>query len=261
MSEQENGGAAPGMRALERGLTVLRYFTGHDTALSISEIARGTGFDRAVVRRVVGTLAALGYVGHRGGGYVLLPSVLELGYAYLSSDPLPQLVQPRLDDLSAQTNESSSFGVLHSQRVIYLARAQIKRITGTGLAVGSVMEPHLTSIGRTLLAYQNEADTEAHLTSIVLEPLTSRTTTSVDELRRVLTEVRENEYCLIDSELEEGLVALAVPIRGGAGNVLGAVNLTTHTTRLSADDLKHTMLADLRTCASVIEADIRHAGL
>lgn len=263
MTVQENTAdrTAPSMRALERGLAVLKYFTDVEAPATISDIARGTGFDRAVVRRILGTLTGLGYVRQHDGGYVLLPSVLELGYAYLSSDPLPQLVQPRLDALSARTQESSSFGVLQLDRVVYLARAQIKRIAGSSFAVGSVMEPHLTSIGQTLLANLEPAALESYLATAVLEPLAPKTITTREALGDKLTAVRDQGWCLADEELEEGLIALAVPVRASGNRTIGAVNLTSHTSRIGAADLLEKMLPELRDTAATIENDIRHASL
>jgi IclR family pca regulon transcriptional regulator len=79
--------SAPSMRALVRGLAVIKFFTGLEEPATISDISRGTGFDRAVVRRILSTLETLGYVDRKGTEFALNPSVLELGYSYLSSDP------------------------------------------------------------------------------------------------------------------------------------------------------------------------------
>jgi IclR family pca regulon transcriptional regulator len=251
--------SAPGMRALERGLVVLRSFTSAEEPVTISQMARETGFDRAVVRRILGALEALGYVGRRGSGFVLEPSVLELGYAYLSSDPLPRIVEPRLQALSRKVQESSSFGVLQRDRVVYLARAQIKRISGPTLVVGSVMEPHLTALGQMLLSDLADDDLAAFLHDSLLEPVTPHSITSEDALRAKLEVVRSQGWCLADQELEIGLLALAVPVRASDGHVVGAVNLTSHTSRVSSEEFVEKLLPELIGTVEVIQADLRHA--
>lgn len=251
--------SAPGMRALERGLVVLRSFTDAEEPVTISQVARATGFDRAVIRRILGTLEALGYVGRRGSGFVLEPSVLELGYAYLSSDPLPRIVEPRLQALARKVQESCSFGVLQRDRVVYLARSQIKRISGPTLAVGSVVEPRLTSIGQMLLADLDDDDLASFLDNAVLEPVTPYTITSTDALRAKLAVARAQGWCLADQELEIGLLAMAVPVRATNGHVAGAVNVTSHTSRMSNDEFVDKLLPELLETAKIIEADLRHA--
>lgn len=251
--------SAPGMRALERGLVVLRSFTSAEEPVTISQMARMTGFDRAVVRRILGALGAAGYVGRRGPGFVLEPSVLELGYAYLSSDPLPRIVEPRLQALSQKVQESTSFGVLQRDRVVYLARAQIKRISGPTLVVGSVMEPHLTSIGQMLLAGLDDDDLTQFLDDAVLEPVTPHSITSKDALRAKLAVVRSQGWCLVDQELEIGLLALAVPVRASDGHVVGVANIMSHTSRMSSGEFVEKLLPELRETVEVVQTDLRNA--
>jgi IclR family pca regulon transcriptional regulator len=50
------------LQSLERGLAVLRAFTPESPALTISEVADRTGLTRATARRILLTLADLGYV-------------------------------------------------------------------------------------------------------------------------------------------------------------------------------------------------------
>src|SRR5919199_598179 len=79
------------VQSLERGLAVIRAFSAERPQLTLSEVARATGLDRAAARRFLLTLADLGYVHSDGRSFMLAPRVLELGYAYLSSISLPGL--------------------------------------------------------------------------------------------------------------------------------------------------------------------------
>src|SRR6201991_3209898 len=82
------------VQSLERGLAVIRAFDAHNPELSLSDVARSTGLSRAVARRFLHTLVALGYVHSDGRRFALRARVLELGYAYVSSLGLPQIAQP-----------------------------------------------------------------------------------------------------------------------------------------------------------------------
>jgi IclR family pca regulon transcriptional regulator len=255
MAEQ----SAPSMRALVRGLAVLKFFTGLEEPATISDISRGTGYDRAVVRRILGTLETLGYVDRKGSGFVLNPSVLELGYAYLSSDPLPGIAEARLRPLADRIQESSSFGVLQQARVVYLARVQIKRISGPTLTVGTMMEPYLTSIGRMLLTGLSPAELDAYLATAELRPVTPRTVTTADRLRDEVQVAAENGWCLAQDQAELGLLAIAVPVRTAGGTIAGAINVTSHTSRNTAEEFVETMLPALRETADLVESDLQHA--
>jgi IclR family pca regulon transcriptional regulator len=252
--------SAPNMRALVRGLAVIRFFTGLEEPVTISDISRGTGFDRAVVRRILGALEAEGYVDRKGTGFVLNPSVLELGYAYLSSDPLPSIAEARLRPLADKVQESSSFGVLQQSRVVYLARVQIKRISGPTLTVGTMMEPYLTAVGRMLLAGLSPADLDGYLATAELRPVTPRTVTTADRLREEVKIAADQGWCLAQDQAELGLLALAVPVRAVDGTTAGAINVTSHSSRNSAEEFVETLLPPLRQAADQVESDLLHAN-
>ncbi|MBN9025946.1 MAG: helix-turn-helix domain-containing protein, partial [Rhizobiales bacterium] len=88
------------MGGLAKGLSVIETFSPDHPRQSISEVAAASGLDRATARRCLLTLAHLGYADYDGKYFTLTPRVLRLGTACLATMPLPQLVQPLLDQLS-----------------------------------------------------------------------------------------------------------------------------------------------------------------
>ena len=87
------------VQSLERGLAVIRAFDGEHPALTLSEVSRRTGLSRATARRFLLTLVELGYVHTDGREFSLRPSVLDLGFAYLSSMGLPEVALPHMEAL------------------------------------------------------------------------------------------------------------------------------------------------------------------
>ena len=76
------------MTSLARGLAVVQAFQERKRHLTIAQISHRTEIPRAAVRRCLHTLIKLGYATTDGRTYSLLPKVLTLGHAYLSSTPL-----------------------------------------------------------------------------------------------------------------------------------------------------------------------------
>lgn len=247
----------PGMRSLERGLRVIKFFTHRTEPATIADVARGTGLDRAVVRRILATLERLDYVSNSRSGFLLQPSVLELGYAYLTSDPLPEIAETRLRRLSDNLEESCSLGVLQAGRVQYLSRVQYRRIAGPSLAVGTMAEPHLTSLGRVLLAELSQDDLDKLLPTLDFRAVTPHTITTIDELAEALIAIRNQGWSLTVEELELGLLALAVPIRDAHGRVIAAANVTSHTSRTTKEAFWERALGPLTEAASQIEVDVK----
>lgn len=109
------------VRSFERGLAVIRSFDAEHPARTLSEVARACELTRAAARRLLLTLADLGYVRSDGRLFRLTPRVLELGYAYLAGSTLPQTVTPHLEQLVARTGESASLCVLDGDDAVHVA--------------------------------------------------------------------------------------------------------------------------------------------
>jgi IclR family transcriptional regulator, pca regulon regulatory protein len=249
------------VQSLERGLAVIRAFGPDREHLSLSEVAEATGLTRAAARRFLLTLVRLGYVRSDGRKFSLRPRVLELGYAYLSGLSLPDVAAPHMEELVARLHESSSISVLDGQHVVYVVRVPTKRIMTVAISVGTRFPAYATSMGRVLLAALPPDELERYLAEAVpLEPLTDQTVTDPARLRELLAQVAEQGYAIVDQELEEGLRAVAAPIRGAADVGTAAINVSAHAARVSMAALREQILPVLLDTVAQIEADLRASG-
>jgi IclR family transcriptional regulator, pca regulon regulatory protein len=250
------------VQSLERGLAVIRAFDAEHRELTLSEVARGTGLTRAAARRFLLTLVALGYVHFDGRRFSLRPRVLELGFAYLSSLSLPDVAEPHMEALVARINESSSISVLDDTDVVYVARVPTRRIMSITLAVGTRLPAYATSMGRVLLAALPDSELDERIARMDLRPLTPRTVTDADALRRVIAQVRrQGGHALVDQELEQGLRSAAVPIHDADGAVVAALNVSVHASRATMPELRARFLPPAREAAAAIDAELRDSGL
>jgi IclR family pca regulon transcriptional regulator len=241
------------VQSLERGLAVIRCFGGNEE-MTLSEVAESTSITRAAARRFLLTLERLGYVGRTARGYRLLPRTLELGYAYLSSQELPQLVQPHLQQLASDLDESCGVTVLDQDSILYIARVTVSRLVGASLRAGSTLPAYCTSAGRVLLAGLGAAELAAYLNRARLEPLTPRTLTDPKALRREVERAREQGWYLIDQEIERGVRSVAVPIRDRTGGTVAAVNVSSYSTRVSMTQIHRRFLPKIRQTVTKIES-------
>jgi IclR family transcriptional regulator, pca regulon regulatory protein len=242
------------MTSLARGMAVLHCFNGRHRALNMSQISQSTGLPRASIRRVLHTLTRLGYVAQEGQGYALLPRVLGIGNAYLSSATHIAVAQPILDGLRDRVHESCSMGVLDVDQVLYVARAETMRIMSVSLRPGSRIPAYCSSMGRVLLASLSQAGLKNYLARVDLHPYNERTIIDATQLRSVLDEVRRSGFCIVDQELELGLRSIAVPVHNPDGEVIGAFNIGTQSARVTLSMLKSELLPELRRAAEAFEA-------
>jgi IclR family pca regulon transcriptional regulator len=246
------------VRSLDRGLAIIRVFDADNPRLTLSQVARSVGINRASARRFLHTLRELGYVRIDGPHFELSPRVLHLGYAHLGNLRLPELATPHLERLGQLCGESSSLSVLDDAEIVYLARASTDRIMRVTISVGARLPAYATSMGRVLLAGQPDDWLDRYLATAKLEAKTPATITDTARLRRQLLSIRQLGYAIVDQELEEGLRSIAAPIRDGAGKVIAAINVSVHAGRGTVESMRERLLPPLIQTAAAIEDDLRN---
>jgi IclR family pca regulon transcriptional regulator len=246
------------VRSLERGLTIIRVFNADRPSLTVSEIAHEAGLTRAAVRRFLLTLCELGYVYGKNNRYELTPQVLELGYSYLSALSFPDIALPRLEKLVSETSEASEGSILDRGDVVYVVRVPGPALMTISVNIGARRPAHATAMGRVLLANLSAPDLEDYLHTYEMTPSTPRTITDQAEFRAELRKVREDGYALVNQELEEGLVAVAVPVRDRMGRARAAINLSTHIGRKSVEEMR-ALVPVVQEAAAEIELGLSHS--
>jgi IclR family pca regulon transcriptional regulator len=213
-------GPRPGdgyVQSFARGLDVIRSFSAAAPKQTLSDVATRSGLTRAGARRILLTLQSLGYVRTDGKHYALTPRILDLGFAYLSSMPIWNLAEPVMERLVEEVKESCSAAVLDGTDIVYVLRVPTRKIMSIGLGVGSRLPASCTSMGRMLLAALPDAEVEALLQAAPPAALTRYTLTEPDAVLAKVRQARRQGWCLVNQELEEGLVSLAAPIVNRAG--------------------------------------------
>lgn len=240
--------------ALASGLEVIQAFDAEHSRMTLSEVASRTGMNRAKARRFLLTLHALGYVRKEQRYFELAPRVLQLGYAFLSANNYQGVIQQYLEEITAETGESSSLGVLDGHDVTYVARSAAKhRLMAITLSVGTRLPAAYTSMGRILLAQLSDEALDHFLATITLEPFTDKTVTDVNELRHRIVEARQQGYAISDQELDSGLRSIAVPVYDAKRHLMGAINISTNAARVDLDTLVNVYLP-------VIQSKVAHIG-
>jgi IclR family pca regulon transcriptional regulator len=241
--------------SLARGLSVLRAFSKDAREMTLSEVAQRTGLTRAAARRFLLTLDSLGYVASDGRRFRLTPKVLDLGFSYLSSMEPYDVAMPYMEEVSAAIHESCSASVLEGCDIVYVARVPTtKRIMSVALGIGARLPAIATSMGRVLLAHLDDDALQQHLRSCPVRRHTKHTVTDVAALRDILRAVGRQGWCLVDQELEEGLISVAVPVRNKRGRVLAAMNASTHASRTRPEHVVERFLPVLQQAAHKISA-------
>jgi len=241
------------VQSLIKGLAVIQAFNKPQAKMTLSEVAVETGFSRAATRRFLQTLVVEGYAKQEGKLFSLTAKVLNLGFAYLSSQDIWQHGKTLMQQLVEQLNESCSAAVLDGEDVVYVARvATTKRIMSISLNVGTRLPAFATSLGRVLLAELAVDELDLFLSQCELDKFTQYTLTDKSQLIADITKVKQQGYSIVEQELELGLTSISVPVFDSLGDVVAALSISTHISQGAGQQLRDTILPALQTCAEKI---------
>jgi IclR family pca regulon transcriptional regulator len=215
------------INSLARGLVLLRCFTAERPTLSLSELATMLGWQRTAPFRFVYTLQKLGYLQQEPGSkrYRLTPKVLELGFDYLHSLQLPEIVRPYLEQLRDNTGASAHLGLLDRLEVVYVLRIQTRLAIASNVNVGSRFPAHATAMGKVLLAFQPSLVLESLLNN-GLTAFTTNTITDPLRFKAELQQIQLQGIAFSNEEYELGIRSIAAPVRDFSGNAVAAINIS-----------------------------------
>lgn len=240
------------VQSFARGLEVIRSFSAAAPRQTLTEVATRTGLTRAGARRILLTLQTLGYVESDGKLFALTPRILDLGFAYLSSMPMWEVAEPVMESLVEQVKESCSAAVLEGADIMYVLRVSTRKILRNTLGIGSRLPAYCTSMGRILLAGLPDDEVLALLRAAPLEARTKHTLVEPDAVLAKVQQARRQGWCLVNQELEEGLVSMAAPVVNRAGRIIASINISGQVNRTTPRVMQETMLAPLREAAAEI---------
>lgn len=237
------------VEALAKGLGVLECFDAAHPDMTLSEIARRVGLSPAAARRSLITLGALGYVGLNGKRFHLRPKVMSLGSGFYFVARIDELLLPELRQIVEAHGDAASVAMLDGADVIYIAHHSTQRARRATAVVGARYPAHATSLGRVLLAGLPDDVLERTLAAMTPVALTDKAA-----LRAVVHEARVAGFATTVDQLDYGITALAVPVRGADGRVVAALNSSGYSGLVTPGQMIEGRLADLRAAAGRIGA-------
>lgn len=240
------------IQSFANGLTLICAFDADNSKMTLSEVAAKCGMTRAMARRLLWTLEKLGYVENAGRLFYLKPKILELGYAYLSSQRLIAAAQPVLEQLAQRVQESCSMSVMDGLDIVYVLRIPTKRIMKISLGVGTRLPAWATSMGRVLLGNLTDTELDDYFEQITPVALTDYTVTEKRKLKNIVQETKKQGWSTVNQELELGLCSAAVPILNAQGKIVAAINIGTPSTSSAMDTLTSQYLPALLAAAADI---------
>jgi DNA-binding IclR family transcriptional regulator len=250
-----------GVRALARGIEILKLFGSHGPDLSQSEIADALALPLPTVHRLTGTLERLGFLTRdpRSRRLRLGLEILKLLGPLMEGMQAPELARDHLRSLAYETGETVNLATLDGSEVVYLMGYTGERLLTAQTSVGLRLPAHCTALGKSLLAAVGD-EVAARLVGPGPYPRrTPRTKVTWGQLHGDLDRVRRDGYASSDEEFEIGLVSFALSLPSPEDRPPLAINVSLPSMRATASE-REVLVERLRDTAELIAASLRLAA-
>jgi DNA-binding IclR family transcriptional regulator len=219
-----NGEPTALVQSVDRAIAVLELLASRGES-GITEIAGQLGVHKSTASRLVSVLEGRGLVEQLGqrGKYVIGFGVVRLAGAAIARMDLASLGQAICQTVADRIGETVNIAVLDDDVAINITQARGTSAISAQNWIGQRTPLHATSSGKVLLAYADET-TRARLLAEPLPAYTRNTITDPAALTEVLDQVPTAGYATTYEELETGLHAVAVPVRGPGNRPLAAIS-------------------------------------
>jgi DNA-binding IclR family transcriptional regulator len=211
------------VQSVDRAVAILEALRAEGDYLGVTQLSNVLGLHKSTVHRLLVSLKRGGLVERdpRTRRYRLGVRLVELGHAVLNSRGLPQVVLPYLHYLADTVKEIAYLAIRDGDRVLNVIQVHAPHMVQSVSWLGSG-SLHSTSTGKVFLAHMAEAELDSYLN----EPLasyTANTMTDANQLRAEVATVRERGYATSWEEEDQGVNAVAVPVRRGQNEVVAAI--------------------------------------
>jgi DNA-binding IclR family transcriptional regulator len=230
---------AQGVRSVQRALEILSLLSEERPVVSIRDIVESTGLAKTTVIRLVQTLEQGGLLWAAPNGYLAGPGLWRWAHLARSSWELPPETQKVMHDLGVRRRETVNLYMLRDIYRVCVAQQESSQPLRHVVHVGDELPLWAGASSKVLL---RDAPESLLKRIAVSSPYGEG---HIKRLREWIDDAAHRGWAVSHGEREEGLSAVAVPIRGHSGRVVAALSLSGPTVRFGeekvaqfADDLQ-----------------------
>ncbi|NIN67534.1 MAG: helix-turn-helix domain-containing protein [Anaerolineae bacterium] len=213
------------VQSVDRAVAILNALSGSEGHLGVTELSNQLDLHKSTVHRLLVSLKKGGLVERDAPTrkYRLGVRLVELGHAWLGSRGLPQVALPYLHYLADELGEITYLAILQGDVALNVLQVPAPHLVQSVRWLGRAYL-HSTSTGKVFLAHMPEDELDSFLGG-ELRARTGKTITDANELRAQLDQVREEGFATSFEEDEEGINAVAVPVRQRDGTIVAAIGV------------------------------------
>jgi DNA-binding IclR family transcriptional regulator len=223
-----------------KALEVLDQVAAYGRPVRFSELLATSPFPKPTLYRFLQTLTNQRMLAYDPDRQTYSPGVrlVRLAHAAWEQSTLAPIARPHIDALSAAVGETVHLAQLDHAQVLYIDKRNANKPVQMFSQAGKVGPAYCTGVGKVMLAFCDPAVIDAVIEQQSFHRFTAATLTTPAALRTELSDIRANGYGFDREEHEPGIICVAMPILSDGGRVLGALSVTSTTSRTNLAGLE-----------------------
>jgi DNA-binding IclR family transcriptional regulator len=243
---------------LERGLRLLQLFDRTHKVLTAAEMSRALAIPRSTAFRIAQTLEFLGFLERDGERYRIGPAVLRLGFEYIASLEVAELARPVIERLREETDLAAQLVIRDGRDVVVVLKSSPPATFASNVTVGTRLPAHATILGRVLLGDADEGALRALYPEASLPQTSPHSPRTLAALKALIEADRERGYAVSESFFEQGISAVAAPVRDGRGQIVAAVSVTAQRPSFEPKALRERLIAQVLAAATGLSHQLNY---
>ncbi|WP_296739805.1 IclR family transcriptional regulator [Mesorhizobium sp.] len=205
--------------------------------LSLAELSSRLKSPKSSLLTLLRPMVGGNYLIHSNNRYTLGNESFILATNILSARKFSSLVRGLMMELQRSCPETIVLAVIDraAQTAIYSDVIESPQLVRYSVPNGTSRPLYTSAAGQLLLAFQDDKWRDQYLRRVKLSPLTARTLTKVEQLRKKLNAIRQTGLSVSVSEAVEGATGVAAPIFGSDGAILAALLIAGPTDRYNRE--------------------------
>lgn len=239
--------------ALERGIRILQLFDRTRTEISGVDVVRELRLPRASAFRLLHSLERLGCLRRAASGaYRIGPAVLRLGFEYVGTLDVAQVARGAVERLRDRTGCSAQLVIRDGRDVVVVLKYVGPGAFSTSVSIGTRLPAHATILGRVLLCELTDAELAELYPELELPRVGNGSPRTLAELKELLCGDLARGYAVSESLFEQGISAVAAPVRAADGEFVAAVSLAVYKASLEPSAWRDRLVQEVLAAATEI---------
>lgn len=248
------------VEAVDRVVAILEHLAERPEGEGVLRLSDRAGLAPSTMHRYLSSLSGHGIVRQAPDRtYHLTHRLYLLGLGAAKGFELERHAEASLQRLADASGETACMMVREGDQSVCIARITSGHQLKIEARIGSRADLRLGSTGRVLLAFAPSTVREELLARPPLQPRTPNTLTHPDRIRDLLDAIRDDGYYVSRSQVDDGVIAVAAPVRDRAGEVIAAVAVVAPETRLATQDVLSRTVDLVKGEVGVLSANLGYA--